>query len=235
MAQLANSSVGDLFTISSTDWTAINQRVGSVLAAQKIAAIIASDLPGYPALLASSKLWTQSTFNDLINQSNALVSYSDTAITDFTALNDKVKAITGDSVPEAIQQETKDLLNKLNTDTAPLIVTSDKLSKEVLDFLNNNKIVDGQIAENKETLGTFWAPLGEIITALETASGHVTGAWRAINDDLKIASSSTVSVTFPFLESLQLDVAIASWAVLKEEASVFPSMVDGQENYWTST
>lgn len=232
MPNLASRSVGNIFTIPAGDWTIINKRVGEVLAAQKIQNVIAEYLPGYPALLTSSKLWQQSTFNGLIAESGDLANYAGTAITNFTSLNAKVKQVVGNTVPDSLKDETMTLLKNLASDTTPLATASNTLSDRVLTFLNDNKAVDAQIAVNKDKLGGFWAPLGDIINSLEDAAGLVTGSWRAITDDLNNTLASPVTVTMPFIESLNIDAALVNWKSLQSDALAFSSLVKEQSQYW---
>lgn len=234
MSVLASTSVAILFTISTDQWTAINKRIGSVLAIEGITLIISQDLPGYPDLLLSSKQWVASTFNGLILNSGAIAGYANTAITNFTDLNNEVKKIVGNTVPLAVQEQTRAVLGQLLADTSSIVGNADQLAKELRIFLTANKVVDAEIALNKKILDSFWAPLGIIITNVEAAAGAVTGTWSAILDDLKNTVASDLNVTLPFIESLDIDAALISWQDIKSEAAAFPANMSNQENYWKS-
>ena len=236
MLSLASSSVSRLFTIPAIDWTVINKRVGLVIDTSRIGSTIAAVLPAYPALLADSLLWKSETFQGLINKSELLCSYSAGAITSFSNLNNKVKQVidTGADLNEELKSETAAVLQQLSTDTAPLAAAFQTLSGEVLAFLDNNKAIDAQIASNKSKLGSFWQPVGEVITNLEQAAGLVTGEWQAILDDLVNARVSPVDITLPYIESLNIDAAIVCWTNVQSEAAAFPQIVAGQEQYWTN-
>lgn len=237
MTSLANNAVAQIFAIPASDWTVINTRVGEVLAASKIQSYITPYLAGYPALLTSSLLWKSDTFYGLIHMSASLASYASTAINNFDNLNQAVKKLinNGLSMTDAVRLQTTTVLKQLADDTKSMSVQSDTLSDQVLHFLNNNEVVDAQIIKNKDKLGSFWAPLGAYITALEQAAGVVTGEWRAISDDLDSVMATTIDVTIPFIESLNIDAAIACWQSLQQEASAFPTMMAGQDKYWTIT
>jgi len=90
------------------------------------------------------------------------------------------------------------------------------------------------MARFKDSLGTFWDPLGDNINKLEAAAGHVTGVWGAITNDIDYTMSLPVTVTIPFIESLNLDVAIASWKHIQEQTLAFPVNMKGQEQYWNN-
>ena len=232
MSSLANESVASLFSIPTSQWTAINQRVGAVFSVESIAPVISKDLPGYMSLLSSSRLWQSTTFNGLISVSGSIAQYADTAITNFTNLNSQVQGISGNSVPINIQNLTLTVLNQLVTDTAPIVVNTTQLSNALKIFLTENQVVDAEIALNKQSLGSFWAPLGAIITTVENAAGTVTGTWKAILDDLNNTVAKEITVTLPFIESLNIDAALVSWQNVKTIASAFPANMANQENYW---
>ncbi|MFC4817485.1 MULTISPECIES: hypothetical protein [unclassified Flavobacterium] len=237
MLNLASTAVSELFTIPVNDWTAINKRVGEIKASANIKDYISSILAGYPDLLTSCLQWEKSTFIGLINQSNELAKYADEAISNFTLLNNNVKASLNagnTKVPNDLQQQTIATLEKLRNDTIPLENTSNSLSSEVLTFLNNNIIVDTQMLKYKDTLGTFWAPIGDNINTLEGAASNVTSVWSAITDDLNNTLNAPITVDFAFITSLNIDAAIIDWQNIKAEATAFPLLTNGQENYWTN-
>ncbi|WP_163398727.1 hypothetical protein [Flavobacterium fluviatile] len=237
MVSLASGSVGEIFAIPVSEWTAINKRVGEVLATQNVKDYIPSVLSGYPDLLNSCLQWQSYTFSGLVENSQKISAYSAQAISDFGSLNAKVKEVVqsgGQTLPDNLKQETIDLLKKLSTSTAPIAAQSNLLSSDVINFLKCNSIVDIQMAKFKGSLDVFWEPLGNNIKVLEDAVGHVTGVWNAITNDLEHLLSLPVIVTIPFIESLNLDVAIASWQDIQVQAKAFPAMTAGQEQYWTN-
>lgn len=237
MVSLASSSVSEIFTIPVNEWTAINKRVGEVLATVNLRDYITSVLAGYPNLMSSCQQWQSNTFTGLIAHSQVLSNYSGQAIKDFGSLNAQVKQVIqsgSQNLPDNLKQQTIDLLKKLSNDTTPIAVQSNLLSTEVLTFLNSNITVDAQMAKFKDSLGSFWEPLGANINTLETASGHVTGVWSAITDDLSNTLDLPIIVTIPFIQSLNIDAAIVSWQNIQQEALGFPTMAAGQQQYWTN-
>lgn len=235
MINLANSSSGQLFTVPADDWTAINTRVGVVMAVSQIQIDVSQYLPGYPSLLASSQLWKSNTFNGLIGYSKSLADYASIAIADFSSLDQSVKSIAaqGVSMPDDVKRQTTALLQKLAGDTAAMGTISNTLSGQILQFLNDNRIVDAQIAEHKDALNFLWPSIEAAIALIENSAGLVAGEWKAISDDLSDVLSSDIDITIPFVESLNIDAAVISWQSLQTEASAFPSMAAGQEKYWT--
>ncbi|HKX85232.1 MAG TPA: hypothetical protein VJL37_01075 [Flavobacterium sp.] len=237
MLNLASTAVSDMFTIPVNDWTAINKRVGEIMASVNIKDYISSVLPGYPDLLTSSTQWKNTTFSQLIDQSKQLSNYADEAIANFTALNNNVKASLqagNTKVSNDLQQQTISALEKLRKDTLPLENTSTTLSSEVLTFLNCNIVVDNQMLKYKDTLDSFWDPIGKNINTLEHAAGNVTSVWSAITDDLNNTLNAPITVDFAFITSLNIDAAIVNWQNIKAESIAFPSLTNGQEYYWTN-
>ena len=232
--QLTDSSIAQLYTIPVADWTAINKRVGVVLMTVPIASEIQSELPSFGALLTTCQAWSSGTFQTLIDQSNALHAYATTAIANFTALQQAVNALTGDTVPTAVQQQTNAALLQLANDTSPLTQAFATLSSQVSDFMNANQAVDSQLNQVQKALGFVWQPITDITTAVDHATGLVNGAFQAINSDLKAATSGQIDVTMPFLEGLSIDVAIQAWQRIQSETGAFPSMANDQKQYWQS-
>ena len=231
---LANNEITDLYTISKKNWESINSRVGNVFKLKNLEDVVSKTIPGYPDLLDSSELWSQSTFKNLISQSVDLADYADKAIANFSELNNQVKEIKGDEVPIAIQNQTKSLLISLADDTKIIANSANNLDNQVEEFMKDNTIVDKEMSLNSSSIGIFWEPLGEIITSVEIATSKVTGAWEAIEDDVAIAIDKEVSITMPFIMSLDLDASIILWQRVSDEARAFPSEVEGMKSFWNN-
>jgi hypothetical protein len=233
MPSIANRDISSLFTIPAADWTLINQRVGDVLQAEPFKEAATYVYPGYPGLLASCGLWTQSTWHALISQAYKLADYAAEAITNFGNLQQQVKAITGNGpVPESIQVETMLILHQLAGETSSLAIAFDTLSKQLIDFMSNNQLVDAQMAAEKNVFGNDWLSIQSNIIQLENATGSVTDKWQAIKDDLNNILVQSVDVTQAFIESLNIEAAIICWQNIHDEAAAFPVSTSGQEQYW---
>lgn len=222
---LANGDVTDLYTISVADWEAIDKRVNNVFRLRNIENVVSRTIPGYPDLLASSELWVDYTFNSLIVQSAEVVSYAERAIADFTALNNAVQTIQGDVIPPAIQNQTRTVLSSLSDSTSRITQEVYGSSAQVTNFMQDNQVVDAEMAQNSGALGIFWEPLGKIITDVEHATGKVNGAWKAVGDDIGIAVSKDIHVDMPFIMSLDIDASIVLWTEIAKEAKAFPKQV----------
>ena len=240
MPNLASNSVVNIFTIPASSWTVINQRVGVVLQAAPYQTFFNQLVPSYPNLLTSSQLWQSFTFNSLISQSQGLVTYAATAISNFSQLNIDVKAAIqsgSGTISELLKKETVDTLQKLSGDTTTLAASTNLVTQQVLAFLNNNKVVDNEVEQHKDIFDEFginWNTVTSYLITLENDTALVTGEWSAITDDLKNTLSDSVDLTIPFLESLNIDAAIVTWQNVQNEASAFATNMTGQEQYWTN-
>lgn len=236
MLKLASDAIGEVYTISLQDWTAINKRVGCVLAEQTIESDVEQMLPGYADLLSKSLLWQSDTFKGLVEQAAALADYTGKAIQNFSTLQDAINQNikTGGPATEALKIQTKATLATLAADTKPLSSSFNILSSQVMDFLIANSAVDAQIAADEANLGSFFEPLGATINNVNQAIGLVTGAWGILSDDLALTLASPIDPTMAFLESLNIGAAIICWQNLQKEASGFSGLVSGQQQYWTN-
>ena len=140
-------------------------------------------------------------------------------------MNAAVSKISGPTVPDDVKKLVEDSLRDLQENTSPILASTEVTAANLRSFLNKNQVVDAEIALNKEKLGDFWAPLGDIIDALETAAGNVTGSWSAISNDLANTVSKEINVTIPFIEALDIETAIICWNNVKTESTAFASKV----------
>jgi hypothetical protein len=235
MTPLAHPTTAEIFTIPAADWTAINKRVGTVLVLEPLGAIVSKTLPGYPALLTSSKSWVNTTYDGLVSQSRALADYAGRAISTFGDLSAAVKQVpAGATPPPPLQELTAAVLAALAESTGPLAAAFNSLSGQVQEFLTANKAVDAEFAaaEGAE-LGVYWAPVAAQLALLENAAGRVMGDWNAITSDLATLQRPAVDVTMEFIESLQLDAAVVAWTAVRTEAAAFAATVAGQKQYWS--
>lgn len=230
--QLTDSSIAHLYTIPVASWTSINRRVGMVLLVQSIEKTIADQLPDFLALESACKDWSTGTFQALTDQSVALNTYAGEAIQNFSDLHNAVNALSGNTVPIAVQQQTTRTLNQLAAATKPLVANSSAIAQKVSAFMLVNKQIDAELLQYQSVLGTQWETLASITQAVDDATGLVNGAFQAINNDLVKATQNQVDVTMPFLEGLSIETAILAWKRIQSETAAFPSMANNQKQYW---
>ena len=234
MTPLAQPTTAEIFTIPAADWTAINKRVGTVSILERYEPFVSKTLPGFPALVASSALWANTTYDGLVNQSRVLADYAGRAISTFGDLSAAVKQVPAATPPPpSLQERTTAALAALAESTGPLAAAFNSLSGQVQEFLTTNKAVDAQFAAAEGAkFGVFWAPVATQFALLENAAGRVMGDWNAITSDLATLQRPAIDVTMEFIESLQLDAALVAWTSVRSEAGAFASHTSGQKQYW---
>jgi hypothetical protein len=82
-------------------------------------------------------------------------------------------------------------------------------------------------------LGPNWQSILPSTSKVSDASGLVRGHWHALTDDLANIARNPVTITTPFLMSLQIQSALLAWSNLKMQAVAFVAMAVGQDRYLT--
>lgn len=230
--RLTAAGQGALFTVPESDWTAISQRVGMTLLAKGIASTIAKFLPDFPDLVTVCQQWKDTTFPTLVSQSQAVATYAGEAIGSFTKLQQKLVGLAPDDpLPPDVETEASAALDELSTSTHDLASPFADLTEIVRAFYDENGIVDAKIEAYADRLGAHWQSIAAPAKAIDEATGRVMGAWQAIDDDLANVASGSIPITTPFLMGLGIDAAVNAWTGLKQEASAFPSLAEGQQKY----
>ncbi len=222
---LANNSITNLYKIEVSHWESISLRVEKVFDLKNLEKIVAKTIPGYPALLKSTYLWSEDTFDNLVGQSKAISNYASLAILKFTELQNEVHKIEGDVVPQYVQDLTIDLLKEFSNNTLSLSKKIEKTSLEISEFMEYNHVVDAEMAIHSESLGVFWEPIGKVIKAVDIATSKVTGAWRALKDDWNITNDKNITITMPFIMSLDIKASIILWEQIIQDTLVFSDSI----------
>jgi hypothetical protein len=234
MTTLTNNALGQSFTVPKQGWTAINIRVGKTNATAGVASYIEQYIPEFPRLIQVCNVWTDQTFDSLINQSAAISRYAATAITGFRALLDVIKKLdpAQPKVPDAVQQQTIRLLTDLSKATDVLSKAIADVNAQINSFSSVNQSVDARIFRYKDKLEVFWAPLGNIITHIDNATHLVTCIWLTLALDLQQYVRTTPDVNLLFLKKLDIEAALLCWKSLQEEADAFHQISESQKQYW---
>ncbi|MCC6460312.1 MAG: hypothetical protein IT260_07560 [Saprospiraceae bacterium] len=229
--ELSNPALAQLYTIPTAHWTAINRRVGVVLLMADIADTVVQDLPGFTELEAACHAWSASTFLDLVEHAHHLDAYAADAIALFQPLQEQLAALPAGPLPDPIRQEVSDALWQLQTATLPLTSGIALLSEEVATFMQLNQQVDARLMQYQEAL-QGWASLSQQTAAIDEASGLVNGAFQSLADNLTYVLHD-IDITAPWLESLNIDLSIQTWANIQTEARAFASQADDQQKHWS--
>jgi hypothetical protein len=232
--ELTSPDLGSLFTIPEADWTAVSKRVGLTRLTEDIADRIAKSLPDFPSLVQVCKIWRETTFPGLIQQSHDVNAYAVQSIASFTALQQKIAGLDPNKpLPPAVKAEAEKSIGTLSTSSATLSTTSASLQAQVANFSSVNHVVDAKITTYVAKLSPQWASIAAPIEAVDRATGRIRGAWQAINNDLQSVVSGKIPITTPFLIGLDIQVSINTWQILRSETAAFASLAQGQDKYLT--
>lgn len=230
--QLADPSTSALFAVPETNWTAISKRVGITILANAIAPIIGQTLSEFPKLEAACQVWRNTTFPGLTSLSASIGTFAGTAVTGLKALQGPISQLApGDMVPSSTAELVRTTLGNLAQGMAPLNTQCSALNTQVQSFADENQIVDAQVQAYIKYLGPNWQSLAGDIPAVESATGLVEGAWKAITQDFNAVATGSISITTALLLSLDLQSAILAWTNLAPQASAFASLAQDQQQY----
>lgn len=230
--QLSDPSVGSLFTVPESNWTAISKRVGITVLASAIAPIIGRTLADFPKLETACQAWRNATFPGMVGLSADIGTFATTAAADLKSLQGPISQLNpGDAVPASTAKLVQTTLGKLAQNMLPLNTQCNALNTQVQSFATENQIVDGQVQNYVKYLGPNWQSLTSDVPAVEAATGLVEGAWKAISNDFNAVATGAIPITTALLLSLDLQSAILAWTNLGPEATAFASLAQGQQQY----
>jgi hypothetical protein len=232
--RLTSEELGNVVVVPQGDWTVINQRVGLTLLTENIASTIGQFLPVFPELVPVCRMWKDRTFAELIDHTRQLEAQAAAAIRDFGALQAELDTLGfNDPLPDALRRQAEAAIGALAKSTAELSVRFDRISADVTEFTIRNRVVDQNIEQYRRMLGPNWQSILPSTSKVSDASGLVRGHWHALTDDLANIARNPVTITTPFLMSLQIQSALLAWSNLKMQAVAFVAMAVGQDRYLT--
>ncbi len=232
---LVNNSLSEVYKIEEQDWKVINLRVGKVLSLKNLEYVVRRTIPSYPDLLKASQLWSVSTFKRLKSDATEVSNYAKKAISNFTSLHQEIQKIEGTLVPSNLQDKTRKLLVTLNTDTSNLSRKVEGTFSDTKEFIVYNQIADREMAIYSEKLGIYWESLGNTSLAVNQSTAKVMGAWSALENDLDIVNNKEVTITMPFIMSLDIEASIVLWSQIIKDTQSFSKNVKKMEEYWYFT
>jgi hypothetical protein len=225
--QLADSSVGSIFTIPSGAWGAIANRVSLVEKAAPAASLLQNFLPAFPALVTGARHWMASTFPGINMLSTQLGDYAVTSIDEFSDLRTSIDALGHeDSAGEAaLLAQAETAIARLSKATSMLTTAFVPVTAGVIAFAQQNAAVDADVAQTIQRIRirTDWSALHDESAALQRAAAAVRGGWSALGDDLGSVARKQFHFTIPFVLSLDIGSALLAWTNMEERASAFAS------------
>lgn len=229
---LKSDALGALVHVKAADWTAISRRVGTVVLAEDAVDYIVRYLHQFPKLVAVCKEWRARTFPGLVDYAKHLERYADQAIDGFNLLSDAVAGMDPQApMPKSVATQATKSLQDLARSTVTLSQEFLRLEVDVQNFYTENNLADHEIDAYSALLGPSWKSIAEPTSAVQNATGLVMGAWQGLCDDLGHLATETITITTPYLLSLDIEGALVSWAALSDEAVAFIEMAAGQDRY----
>lgn len=220
---LVDPTMGSLFAIPQSDWTAINKMVGYVLRQEGEDPNAA---PDFWRLYNSANDWIGSTFPGLQWQGSRVADCAKFAGFQFGSINTKLKALKpGQPLPAALQAQaqtairvTASLAGRLHSNAQSLVSEIQQMSAYATEVAGEIKAEGGYF----EDLSPAFAGLGNAVTQVSLAG-------NALANDL--AALAANEMTFDFLMSLDIPYALGAWAQLQTNSADFTSNIQDQYKY----
>ncbi|HEX8217141.1 MAG TPA: hypothetical protein VF577_06730 [Allosphingosinicella sp.] len=222
---LADDSTSALFSVPTTDWAAISNRVGVVRLAAGISDEMTQVIACYPALLAGCQLWSGTTFPGLASAAANVSGLAATARNELGAVKLLVPATGNDQLPPETVALIETHFATLSAAAKPVAQQVAALTIAIRSFAGVNAEADAQAQARIAQLGPGWSDLAGPLASVEAALGATEGSWSALNDDLSDLGSGEIPITTALLTSLAIDSALGSWANVGREADAFAASV----------
>lgn len=218
---LVDPSVGALFTIPASAWSAINGEVRTILI--QMAMEPGSPLEGTPLGNACSS-WGMQILPGLHQLSGSLSQFSGTAVQLLTELETIVAGLApNEPLTPEMKAKALGVFQPLASGSQALRQPSDELMTQISAFVNVIKADDADVREDMIARGQDPGTMFASMAAVEQACGQVLGGWQAISDDLDSIASQQVSLTIAILLSLDIQSAVLAWTNLGAEARAYGS------------
>ncbi|MCC6369396.1 MAG: hypothetical protein IT236_00180 [Bacteroidia bacterium] len=193
-------------------------------------------VPGIPNLWSSCDEWMSHTFTSLIILNNQIQMYASTASNSFGNILTMINA-GGGTVSAELQSATTTAITNLAQSTQSFVSNATNIFNSLQTFLTANQNFAGFLNNNGTLLNIIALPQlqSSAFQTFITATEQVLGAWSALESELNAAISAPITVTLPFLESLNLQVAINDWNAVSAASQNFMAFAQKQTNYWFYT
>lgn len=225
--QLADPAFGAIVSISEDDWTTINQQAGIILAFRRgWRDTFDVQIPSFKALTYDCALWRSGTFPLIAGYPARLIRYADLVAQLLASLRPAIgKLEPNEPLPEALETLARNYFVILAQGATALSAVASAAAEQIARFSGDNAVVE---AAADRVMGH---PIQHSVSRVELAAGKVTGAWRAMSDDLAQVMSGELPITSALLLSLDIDFTLASWANVRNEAMAFAAITPRQQQY----
>jgi hypothetical protein len=221
--------VGALYTVTTAEWQAINQRTSDVLQLQQLAQTVEQYIPTYPALLAASTQWQSQTLPGLVQQSVQVgVVSADIAAALQTLQQSTAGLSPADPLPPTAQFIYSVKFGAI-ADQAGLAQTAlQALSPGIDAFVTQNLQANADLVQLEQNVGTIVADVVGPLGTLNTGLDALANGWSALITQLQALSAPTARVTTDMLLQADIGAGLAQWTALNDSAVAFDSQVSTQ-------
>lgn len=222
--RLADPAMGQLLTLTDDDWRSINQFIAIVLGLRKGWSVIGAGLPDFETFASVTCVsWRTTTFPGISTLAASIAAYADQATASLTSFQTEIASLkAGEDLPPDVLAKARRFFADLADGTAGLCAQATPIRDGINDFATRYVQYD--------TIATL--KFGGSVSAdkAAVAASALNGAWHAISDDLSRVTSGEVPITNTLLLSIDVGVALRSWAGLRREAEVYRALAPGQQD-----
>jgi len=221
--RLADPTMGQLLTLTEEDWTSINRFIAIVLGLRKGWSIIGQGLPDFETFAAvTCATWRTTTFPGVSKLANSISTYADRATASLKSLHAEIASLKdGEELSPETLSHARQFFSDLGGSTGQLSRQATPIKNGINDFATRY-IQYATIATLK-----FGGSVAADKAAV--AASELNSAWHTVTDDLWRVTSGEVPITSTLLLSLDVDLALRSWAGLRSEAVAYRGIVPGQQ------
>lgn len=256
--QLTQTNQNALFSLSNDQWIGLNRWIGDIVTSgNRLYQSYPSQFPpSFPQAVTCCQQWTASTFSNIDQVASSVLTYSESAINNFSLIQSAFSKLgPADPIPAQLQQQTNDAISELCANTKSIYALFTPVLNDVVSLQNSFTDVDNEwlAATNTNQYFEFcgFIMMCDYLPIPPGASGNdirdfiadffnqyinafqlFNGAWQALESDLSNATSSPIIVTNAFLASLDIANAINNWQNLQNEVSGFSVIKTEAEALW---
>lgn len=228
-SHFSSSSLNQLFSIPSDDWTAINKRVGLVNAS--LGGKYYPYFYGFTNFEAVRQVchkWERQTFPALTKTAQKIEQFAGVAIDQLEPLAALLIQLDVENrliVPEEVHHLLGETVQAMHDALLPIANTVVSLYAEVKEFHDINEAAD---AGYKGRATPSWATITPAPRRVLQAIGHMQSEWLAIQDNLRYLAEREIAIDMPLIAQLAVAEDVANWRKLQQEAKGFIAHAERQ-------
>jgi hypothetical protein len=220
---LVDPSMGSLFAIPASTWTAVDKFIGYVMQEENINPAATQS---FGELYNSANDWIGSAFPAMQWQGARIADCAKYAQFQFGAINTKLKALkAGAPLPALLQLQAQTAIKLTAFMAARLHDSAVETVRQINTLATYAAQVNGELqadGEYYEDLTPAFAGLGDAVTKVGLAGS-------GLAQDLGAIAAN--EITFEFLLSLDIPYALNAWADLAAESAAFNASMQDQRKY----